>query len=274
MAGIARDPEKAQGLWDQAGFEGALPSFADDEALLVLAGGQSAACPWTVERVEADSTSVSVQLGAPVNAEDTDCTAAAWQPHAVALALPAAALPAGHDFRQDPTILVTGDALPPSLLPTEPLPLAAAGLPWSAADTELPYRLSEGGASAERLTEDRPVAVTSFPGFDVVHLRFETKRRGGLSAAYTTDPPVSVQGDAFLQLELGPASTGTQRMPRHLDAPASAALTQLVRRRRSRWARRAGTVVYGPSPRAPQEPSATSSPERLMTGCCLFVRTL
>lgn len=114
------------------------------------------------------------------------------------------------------------------MLPTEPLPLAAGGLPW-AAETKFPYGFSQVGASAERLTEDRPVAVTSFPDFDVIHVRFETKRRGGLSASYTTDPPVSVEGDAFLQLKLGSASTATERMPHHLEAPASAGLTELVR---------------------------------------------
>lgn len=229
VAGMARHPQEAQALWDQAGFQGSLPSFADDRALLVLAGGQSTACPWTVDSVEADSTRVSVSLAAPAGAEDTDCTAAAWQPHAVALALPAAALPTGDDVRQDPTILVTSDTLPASLLPAETLPLAADGLPWSAADTAFPYRLSRGGASAEHLTEDRPVAVTSFPNFDVVHVRFETKHRGGLSADYTTHPSVPVKGDAFVRLELGPVSTSTQRMPRSVDAPASAALTELVR---------------------------------------------
>lgn len=99
-AGIARHPENAQALWEQAGFQGPVPSFAEDDALLILAGGQSTACPWTVERLEADSTSVSVHLGAAASPEDTDCTAAAWQPHAVALALPTASLPAGTDFRQ------------------------------------------------------------------------------------------------------------------------------------------------------------------------------
>lgn len=79
------------------------------------------------------------------------------------------------------------------------------------------------------MTADRPLAVTSFPGMDVVHLRFTSRRDSArLSASYVAGPPVPVAGDTFLQLEVGPTGASPQAMPRHLEAPTQAAITEIV----------------------------------------------
>lgn len=223
VTAAAREPDEIQALCDHLGVRDPVPALAAGEALVALAGGQPVACPWTVAGVEARPETLAVRLG--TSAGDADCGQSAWEPRALALTVPACALPTGDD------VLLTSDStLPSAVLPPEVISLNPVGPPpWTAADTRSPYQLSKPGASAEHLAAANPAAVTTFPGFDILHLRFSSKRRGRLSASYVTDPPVSVEGQAYLQIELGSPAVSHQRMPRKLNPPASAAITEIKR---------------------------------------------
>jgi hypothetical protein len=78
------------------------------------------------------------------------------------------------------------------------------------------------------LTADRPVAVTTFPGFDVVQMRVAAPGRGHLSASYVADPSVPVTGDAFLQLKVGPPGASPSEVRGRIHGPAPAAITGSV----------------------------------------------
>jgi hypothetical protein len=104
------------------------------------------------------------------------------------------------------------------------LTVPAATMPSPGDGDAAPKVLLTGG----ELTADRPVAVTTFPGFDVVHMRFAAPGRERLSASYVADPSVPVTGDAFLQLKVGPPGASCSRVPGRVHAPAPAAITESV----------------------------------------------
>jgi hypothetical protein len=229
VAAIVHKPRNVEAVWDQIGFDESVASLDEGEDLMVIAGGQPASCPWTVKAVEAGPERLSVRL--TTGSEASACRRSGWQPRALALTVPAAATPSPGDGGADARVwLGTDSSLPASVLPAEVWRLNPDGRPpWSGADTAFPYQKTQARSSEAELTADRPVAVTTFPGFDVVHVRFAARDGGRLLASYVADPPVPVTGDAFLQLEVGPPGASPSAMPRRIHAPAQAAITEIAR---------------------------------------------
>lgn len=268
VAGTARDSSDIAALWDQVGFREPMPSLADEQALVVIAGGTARACPWQVAEVVSAHNHLNVRL-APAG-EPTDCASPArqWQPRAVALTVPATALPSDDASHSHAVDL---QSIPPLLLPSPVVPLEADGAAWSHFATGSdPYELSRqesmGGPPCEacpdnrpkasdepdsleplpqpgtepsassdgqpepaRLTRRRPMAVTSLPGLDVIQFRLDwRKQRGDLSATYIATPPVDVDGETFLQIRLHHTTTAVG-LRRRIEAPPHAAITELVR---------------------------------------------
>lgn len=118
MAAVVQRPSDVRSVWEQLGFDQPVVSVADYQALLLLlAGGQPACCPWTIDTVEASgSQSVLVRLGTLW--ESTGCAHSGWQARALATTVPAGALPSTGD--QSPTVSLGSDSsLPPLWLPTD-----------------------------------------------------------------------------------------------------------------------------------------------------------
>jgi hypothetical protein len=229
VAGIARTSEQVRGLWQQIGFRDGTPTLAEGQALLVLAGGEPANCPWTVDELTTASGDVQVRLGTA--ADQADC--GSWQPRALALSVPADELPADeppetHDH--EPVRVSPGEDLPLFVLPTEAVELDPDGPAWAKRLGQFPHELSaDDGGRAPELAATGSVAVTSLPGFDVVHIRLDGEQRGRLSAEYVDEPPVPVEGDAVLRIELHRSAADPVAAVRRLEAPSSAAVTEMVR---------------------------------------------
>lgn len=234
-AGVTRDPEELAGLWQQAGFRGPPPDMDDHEAVLVLAGGEASGCPWEVRGVsmvepKADGE-LSVRLG--TSAHKAQCSDGPWQPRALALTLPAGQLASGG---QDAHRRIDIAAEHPLPLPAPVVTLTPEGPRWDAFRTtpsrhELSERQGDGPPPPGRLAFGHGYAVglTSFPGFDVVQLRLDWRKQSpALSARYVQDPPVDVPGDAFLELRLPNTTAAVTGMPRRLEAPPDAAITEMV----------------------------------------------
>lgn len=179
----------------------------DNEALLVLAGGEPSACPWQVQPADVLSDEPRIVIGA------------------VERPVP---------FPR-PLIRMTADG--PRVFQRQ----------------DAPYQLTppdEGSpAPPAQLALPHPMAVTSFPGFDVIQLRLDWHQQDArLTANYVTEPGVDIPGNAFLKLHLanttaGPPTSGgpdaadgpdtptpTQPSPAsHLRVPPQAAITEIAR---------------------------------------------
>lgn len=237
VGGVAREPEELAALWQQAGFREPAPDVDDDEALLVLAGGEPSGCPWEVRRVsmaEQDAGGggeLSVRLG--TSAPKAQCSNGPWQPRALALTLPAGEL-ASKEHDADRRIDI--DAEHPLPLPAPVVTLTPEGPKWDAfRTTPSRYELSEqqgnGPPPPGRLAfgHGHAVGLTSFPAFDVVQLRLDWRKQSPeLSARYVQGPPVEVAGDAFLELRMPNTTVAVTGMPRRLEAPPDAAITEIV----------------------------------------------
>lgn len=254
--GIARNDDEAASLWDTVGFDGPAPSLAADEALVIVAGGQSAHCPWDPTTVWTSGTGeVLVYLDkAPppqgpleqvegfvsdLRQRVTDpepCREGHWQPRALALTVPTGALPSPSDDRQEH---FDGLALNNDLSYHPVVPLDPASPLWNRWIEGDPYVLSrqetEGTSQPARLGSSGitgPVTVTALPGMDTISFQLDWRKRpGDLSATYVQQPPVNVDGDAFVKIRLHhtAAPQDPTLVPHRIEAPASAAITELVR---------------------------------------------
>lgn len=248
VTGIARNANEVAGLWQQAGFDGSPPQLGDNEALLVLAGGEASACPWQVQRVLTGKPNtaegeVSLQLG--TDGDQLSC-GGPWQPRAVALTLSADVLP------DEPHIEI-GAVERPVPFPRPLIRLTADG-PRVFQRQDATYQLTppdeDSPAPPAQLATSHPMAVTSFPGFDVIQLRLDWHQQDAhLTANYVTEPDLDIPGDAFLKLHLANTTAGpdtsdgpdaadgpdtptpTHPSPpdAHLQAAPQAAITKIVR---------------------------------------------
>lgn len=163
-----------------------------------------------------------------------------WQARAMALTLPAEVLP------DEPRIEI-GAVERPVPFPRPLIRLTPDG-PRVFQRQDAPYQLTppdEGSpAPPAQLAMPLPMAVTSFPGFDVIQLRLDWHHQDArLSANYVTEPDVDIPGDTFLKLQLANTTTGpdTSDGPDAADGPDTppppepagvapqAAITEIVR---------------------------------------------
>lgn len=237
VAGIAREQEEVKALWELVGFGDEIPSLADQQALLVVAGGQTRSCPWDVEAVTTSSDGVAVHLAEPgwegvpgdpppelEQEEGPHCGVPPWEPRAIALTVPADQLPPAGALAEDQPLDLVGDPLQSRVVT-----IGRDGPEWNGPDDAYAVSAAQSTTAAEPTRLQEPPAVTSLPGFDVIQIQYDWhKYRGGFSAAYVTDPPVDVDGDAFLRIRLHNTAPGPLGQ-RRLDVPALGLVTDMVR---------------------------------------------
>ena len=86
LGDIARTDEEADELWETVGFS-VQPPALDDQALVVVTGGQPDDCPWDPTVLSVDATAVVVALA---DLDEERFCEGDWTPRALALTVPAA----------------------------------------------------------------------------------------------------------------------------------------------------------------------------------------
>lgn len=244
VSGVARNPHVAEQLWEQAGFTDSAPSLSDDEALVLIVGGEAVACPWEPRSMEVTGPGfVSVDVG---HEPGTHC-GAEWRPRALALTVDTDDLPQDpfelevRAFEPRPFVVELG-ADGPQHLADAPIPGAVPGPedgdplpdepPEQRVEQRAPDDLDESGGEPAVLTM---AAVSRYPGFDAVHFQFDGRDPFTRAIAYVAPPlrdasgaPVEMTGNAFLESQIGPLSLHAYGGPDRLEGPPTAAITELV----------------------------------------------